>query len=87
MVTGSAGSDGASSSPAIEAWRRRVRGDDGLLARDANSNGTIDGIAELFGNQSKSGFTMLAACDLNADGVIALIATEANDNAPIRLAA
>jgi len=47
-----------------------VRGDDALLARDANGNGTIDGITELFGNQTTSGFTMLAAFDGNGDGVI-----------------
>jgi Ca2+-binding RTX toxin-like protein len=47
-----------------------VRGEDGLLALDANANGQIDNVTELFGNQSVSGFAMLAAHDLNADGVI-----------------
>jgi Ca2+-binding RTX toxin-like protein len=47
-----------------------VRADDGLLALDANANGTIDNVTELFGNRTTSGFAMLAAHDLNADGVI-----------------
>ncbi|HTU12058.1 MAG TPA: calcium-binding protein [Allosphingosinicella sp.] len=47
-----------------------VREDDGLLALDANANGKIDNVTELFGNQTTSGFTMLAAHDLNMDGVI-----------------
>ncbi len=47
-----------------------VRGDDGLLALDLNSNGKIDDVTELFGNRTTSGFTMLAAYDLNTDNVI-----------------
>jgi Ca2+-binding RTX toxin-like protein len=47
-----------------------VRGDDGLLARDANTNGAIDDVTELFGNRTQSGFAALGAFDLNADGVI-----------------
>jgi hypothetical protein len=47
-----------------------VRSNNGLLALDANANGTIDDVTELFGNQTTSGFTMLAAYDLNTDGVI-----------------
>jgi flagellar biosynthesis regulator FlaF len=47
-----------------------VRGDDGLLALDGNANGKIDNVTELFGNQTTSGFIMLAAHDLNTDGVI-----------------
>ncbi|MBB4640571.1 calcium-binding protein [Rhizorhapis suberifaciens] len=47
-----------------------VRPDDGLLAIDLNANGKIDGIAELFGNQTTSGFAMLGAYDANLDGVI-----------------
>lgn len=47
-----------------------VRPDDGLLALDSNANGTIDGITELFGNQTTSGFAMLAAHDANLDGAI-----------------
>ena len=35
------------------------------LRRDANGNGKIDNVTELFGNQTTSGFTMLAAYDLN----------------------
>jgi Ca2+-binding RTX toxin-like protein len=47
-----------------------VRPDDGFLVRDANANGIIDDATELFGNQSTSGFAMLGAFDLNADGRI-----------------
>jgi len=49
------------------AW---VKGDDGFLARDLNSNGAIDDITELFGNATTSGFTALAALDSNSDGKI-----------------
>lgn len=50
-----------------------------LLAFDANDNGVVDGIDELFGNQtrgpsgrreSKNGFDALAEHDANRDGVI-----------------
>ena len=47
-----------------------VMGDDGLLALDANLNGTIDDISELFGSPLVSGFTELATHDANLDGVI-----------------
>jgi hypothetical protein len=47
-----------------------VLGDDGLLALDANLNGTIDDISELFGSPLVSGFTELATHDGNLDGVI-----------------
>lgn len=47
-----------------------VKGDDGLLALDANANGKIDSGAELFGGPTQSGFAELATHDLNADGVI-----------------
>ncbi|MDX2288903.1 MAG: calcium-binding protein [Hyphomicrobiaceae bacterium] len=49
------------------AW---VKGDDGLLARDLNANGRIDGISELFGDATTPGFTALATLDSNADGKI-----------------
>ncbi|QGZ42640.1 DUF1416 domain-containing protein [Pseudoduganella flava] len=42
---------------------------DAFLAIDANGNGTIDGIGELFGGASKgSGFAKLASFDSNGDG-------------------
>jgi len=49
------------------AW---VKGDDGLLARDLNGNGTIDNIGELFGDATTPGFSALAALDANSDGKI-----------------
>ncbi len=53
-----------------------VGADDGLLARDVNGNGLIDGISELFGTSNRSGFSALAALDSNTDGVV-----DANDTA------
>ncbi len=47
-----------------------VLGDDGFLAIDLNSNGTIDDISEFFGHGDVSGFAELAALDSNTDGVI-----------------
>jgi Ca2+-binding RTX toxin-like protein len=44
--------------------------DDGFLVRDANSNGKIDDLTEMFGNQTTGGFDMLGAYDSNVDGVI-----------------
>lgn len=49
------------------AW---VGKDDGLLAFDANGNGAIDNISELFGNKTTNGFAVLATHDSNGDGVI-----------------
>lgn len=44
---------------------------DAFLAIDANGNGTIDGIGELFGGAAKgSGFAKLASFDSNRDGVV-----------------
>lgn len=43
---------------------------DGLLAQDANGNGLIDDITELFGGRDLDGFTMLERLDSNRDGVI-----------------
>ncbi len=43
---------------------------DGFLVRDLNSNGRIDGIGEMFGDQTTDGFTALRAYDLNEDGII-----------------
>ncbi len=45
--------------------------EDGFLAVDANGNGKIDSIAELFGGASKgAGFSQLAGYDSNRDGVV-----------------
>jgi hypothetical protein len=44
---------------------------DGFLAVDANGNGSIDGIAELFGGAARgAGFSELAGYDSNRDGVV-----------------
>lgn len=42
----------------------------GLLVDDANHNSQIDGIQELFGSATESGFDALRALDSNGDGVI-----------------
>jgi serine-aspartate repeat-containing protein C/D/E len=48
-----------------------LSGDDGFLAVDANGNGKIDSIAELFGGLGKGdGFAKLASFDSNGDGVV-----------------
>jgi|GEM_PF-6016455 len=44
--------------------------DDAILALDANHNGTIDGINEVFGGAGVDGYTELARLDANHDGVI-----------------
>lgn len=47
-----------------------VSGDDGMLVLDANADGEVSDIGELFGGPGLSGFAELATHDLNADGVI-----------------
>jgi len=48
-----------------------LSGQDGFLAVDANGNGSIDGIAELFGGSARgAGFAQLAGYDSNRDGVV-----------------
>ncbi|MDA7946093.1 MAG: hypothetical protein MPJ78_01305 [Hyphomicrobiaceae bacterium] len=47
-----------------------ISGDDGLLARDLNSDGKIGELAELFGSDEEDGFTALSALDSNTDGMI-----------------
>ncbi|MFA6921162.1 MAG: M23 family metallopeptidase, partial [Gallionella sp.] len=55
-----------------------VNNDDGLLVRDLNSNGQIDGGSELFGNnttlangqKAANGFASLAEVDANRDGTV-----------------
>ena len=47
-----------------------VFGGDGFLAIDANNDGIINDVSELFGDASVSGFDELASYDLNLDGVI-----------------
>jgi Ca2+-binding RTX toxin-like protein len=43
---------------------------DGFLVRDVNDNDRIDDGTEMFGNATTDGFTMLAAFDSYADGII-----------------
>ncbi|MCK5374246.1 MAG: hypothetical protein KAJ40_03095 [Alphaproteobacteria bacterium] len=50
--------------------------EDGLLAYDRNSNGTIDNHSELFGTEVDDGFLMLAEFDTNGDRIIDAV----NDN-------
>lgn len=47
-----------------------VRPDDGFLVLDANSDGQVNDVSEMFGGQGASGFGELATHDLNLDGVI-----------------
>ncbi|SCW87365.1 hypothetical protein SAMN02927900_05924, partial [Rhizobium mongolense subsp. loessense] len=47
-----------------------ITGGDGTLAYDANGNGRIDDINELFGNATTDGFTLLRPFDSNNDGII-----------------
>ena len=49
------------------AW---VHSDDGILALDANNDGVINNIDEVFGNAEQDGFSELSAYDTNADGLI-----------------
>ncbi|URI09624.1 carboxypeptidase regulatory-like domain-containing protein [Aquincola tertiaricarbonis] len=52
-----------------------ISGGDGFLAVDANHNGRIDDISELFGSAERGvGFAKLASFDSNGDGVV-----DAND--------
>ena len=44
--------------------------DDAFLVVDANNNGLIDDITELFGNATTDGFTELSAYDSNSDDLI-----------------
>jgi Ca2+-binding RTX toxin-like protein len=44
--------------------------DEGFLVHDANSNGNVDGISELFGDATTSGFEHLAVLDSNSDDAI-----------------
>ncbi|NBB59860.1 hypothetical protein GVN18_11305 [Pseudomonas sp. ODNR1LW] len=47
-----------------------VHGDDGLLVLDANGDGQVNDVGELFGGPAMAGFAELATHDLNLDGVI-----------------
>ena len=45
-----------------------VSADDGILVRDSNGNGTVDGARELFGSATQDGFAVLETMDTNGDG-------------------
>ncbi|MFA6605358.1 MAG: hypothetical protein WCS75_00005, partial [Sphingomonas sp.] len=47
-----------------------LKSDDGFLVLDANGNGRIDSIAEMFGGVGASGFAELASYDTDGDGRI-----------------
>ncbi|ARO33654.1 hemolysin-type calcium-binding domain-containing protein (plasmid) [Rhizobium sp. NXC14] len=47
-----------------------VSADDGILVRDVNRNGTVDGAGELFGSPTQDGFAVLETMDSNGDGRI-----------------
>ncbi|PPK76523.1 Ca2+-binding RTX toxin-like protein [Methylobacter tundripaludum] len=47
-----------------------VAAQDGMLALDANNNGAIDDLSELFGSATQDGFVELAGLDTNKDGAI-----------------
>lgn len=47
-----------------------ISGDDGFLVQDSNTNGLVDDIDEMFGNDSVSGLQELAILDGNSDGII-----------------
>jgi hypothetical protein len=49
-----------------------LKGDDGFLVLDANANGRIDDISEMFGNRFQGGYAELAAYDTNHDGKISV---------------
>jgi hypothetical protein len=49
-----------------------VKGDDGFLVLDANHNGRIDDISEMFGGVGASGFAELSALDSDHDGKITM---------------
>ena len=49
-----------------------LKGDDGFLVLDANGNGRIDDVSEMFGGVGQSGFAELALLDSNGDGKITM---------------
>jgi len=49
-----------------------LKGDDGFLVLDANGNGRVDDISEMFGNRFQGGYDELAAYDSNGDGKITM---------------
>lgn len=53
--------------PVVSGW---LSGQDGFLAVDANHNGQIDSVNELFGGANGEAMTKLAQYDSNGDGVV-----------------
>lgn len=56
-----------------------VSSDDGFLAIDADDNGEISDVSELFGDDTTDGFTALSSLDSNSDGVIDSSDTQFSD--------
>ncbi|MEF8754990.1 MAG: calcium-binding protein [Accumulibacter sp.] len=54
----------------LKEWTGWIGKDDAFLVIDANLNGKIDSIAELIGDQNRSGFAELVTYDANADGIL-----------------
>ncbi|MGL5837807.1 MAG: calcium-binding protein, partial [Sphingorhabdus sp.] len=49
-----------------------LKGDDGFLVLDANGNGRVDDVAEMFGDRTQLGYAELSAYDSNGDGKISV---------------
>lgn len=56
-----------------------VNGNDGFLVVDANANGLVDDVTEMFGSATESGFTELTTYDTNLDGVVDAADTDFGD--------
>ncbi|MBK8115749.1 MAG: hypothetical protein IPK44_15245 [Candidatus Accumulibacter sp.] len=54
----------------VKEWTGWIGKDDAFLVIDANNNGKIDSIAELIGDQNRSGFTELSTYDSNSDHIL-----------------
>lgn len=64
--------DGASEARGFRERTGWLKGDDGFLVLDANGNGRVDDISEMFGNRFQGGYDELATYDSNGDGKITM---------------